>query len=323
MTIDTLVTDSATGRAEADTAAAPAVVKLSAHLGARIEGVRLGGDLDSSTVALIRAALNEHKVIFFRGQDHLTDEGQYAFAQLLGTPTTAHPTVTSRGAQVLPIDSDYGRANSWHTDVSFVDRVPKASILRAVELPAYGGGTIWASGVAAYEKLPKPLKALVNNLRATHTNVYDYADIAAEHAIDPRNQEYRAEFESTLFETEHPVVRVHPETGERTLLLGHFVKGFVGLNSAQSQQLFRLLQHHATNEDLTYRWEWQPGDVAIWDNRATQHRAVADYGDQRRILHRVTLAGDVPIGLDGQTSRPVAGDASGYSIIDTPAPVLG
>ncbi|EKT79466.1 taurine dioxygenase [Rhodococcus opacus M213] len=297
---------------------AASVVKLGAHIGARIDGVRLGGNLDPATVSLIRQALLEHKVIFFRGQEHLTDDSQYAFAELLGSPTTAHPTVTSRGTKVLPIDSDYGKANSWHTDVTFVDRIPKASILRAVQLPTYGGSTTWASGVAAYNALPEPLKVLADNLWATHTNVYDYAATSAERAQDDKAKEYRAEFQSTYFETEHPVVRVHPETGERTLLLGHFVKNLVGLSSTQSQALFRVLQDHAISLEFTTRWNWQSGDVAIWDNRATQHYAVADYDDQYRRLHRITLAGDVPVDIRGVRSRSVAGDASGYSVIDEP-----
>lgn len=302
----------------ASTTAVPnaTVVKLGAHIGARVDNITLDGDLDPGTVSLIRQALLEHKVIFFRGQDHLTDESQFEFAQLLGTPTTAHPTVTSRGATILPIDSDYGKANSWHTDVTFVDRIPKASILRAVQLPAYGGSTTWASGVAAYAGLPEPLKLLAENLWATHTNVYDYAATSAERATEHRSAEYRAEFESTYFETEHPVVRVHPETGERALLLGHFVKSFVGLSSAASQTLFRLLQDHAISLEYTTRWNWQPGDVAIWDNRATQHYAVADYNDQYRRLNRITLAGDVPVNVHGEHSRSIAGDATAYSIVD-------
>lgn len=297
---------------------AASVVKLGAHIGARIDGVRLGGNLDPATVSLIRQTLLEHKVIFFRGQEHLTDDSQYEFAELLGSPTTAHPTVTSRGTKVLPIDSDYGKANSWHTDVTFVDRIPKASILRAVQLPTYGGSTTWASGVAAYNALPEPLKVLADNLWATHTNVYDYAATSAERAQDDNAKEYRAEFQSTYFETEHPVVRVHPETGERTLLLGHFVKSLVGLSSTQSQALFRVLQDHAISLEFTTRWNWQSGDVAIWDNRATQHYAVADYDDQYRRLNRITLAGDVPVDIRGERSRSVAGDASGYSVIDEP-----
>ncbi|NLG56670.1 MAG: TauD/TfdA family dioxygenase [Rhodococcus sp.] len=296
----------------------PTVVKLGAHIGARIDGVQLSGALDAHTVETIQEALRTHKVIFFRGQDHLTDDEQYAFAQLLGSPTTAHPTVTSRGTQILPIDSDYGKANSWHTDVTFVDRIPKASILRAIDLPDYGGTTTWASGVAAYNALPEPLKILADNLWATHTNVYDYAATSVERISNEKTAEYRAEFQSTYFETQHPVVRVHPETGERTLLLGHFVKSFVGLTSAQSQALFQVLQHHAISLEYTTRWSWQPGDVAIWDNRATQHYAVADYDDQHRRLHRITLAGDIPVSVHGEKSRSIAGDASDYSVIDEP-----
>lgn len=292
------------------------VVKLGQHIGARIDGVTLDGDLDSTTVDLIRAALAEHKVIFFRGQHHLDEDGQYAFAELLGTPTTPHPTVTSRGVKTLAIDSEYGKANSWHSDVTFVDRIPKASILRAVALPEYGGTTVWASTTAAYNALPDSLKALTESLRAVHTNVYDYAATAAEKIADEKTTEYRAEFQSTYFETEHPVVRIHPVTGEKTLVLGHFVKGFVGLSTRESQTVFNLLQDRVTKLENTTRWSWQLGDVAIWDNRATQHYAVADYDEQYRRLERITLAGDIPVGVDGTSSRSIAGDASSYSVID-------
>ncbi|GAB2642280.1 TauD/TfdA dioxygenase family protein [Nocardia goodfellowii] len=296
------------------------VVKLGSRIGARIDGVRLSGALDAETVALIQDALHEHKVIFFRGQDQLTEDGQYEFAELLGAPTTPHPTVTSKGVKSLPIDSEYGRANSWHTDVTFVDRIPKASILRAVHLPSYGGSTTWASTVAAYESLPAPLKALVENLRARHTNAYDYAaDRSDQHAAGAQGQAYRAEFESTYYETEHPVVRVHPVTGERALLLGHFVKNFVGLSTAESQALFQLLQHRVTKLENTTRWNWQLGDVAIWDNRATQHYAVDDYDAQPRRLTRITLAGDIPVGVDGTRSTVIAGNAEHYSIVEESA----
>ncbi|MDJ0395082.1 TauD/TfdA family dioxygenase [Rhodococcus sp. G-MC3] len=290
--------------------------KLGQHIGARIDGVSLGGRLDSAVVEQIRAALHEHKVIFFRGQHHLDDDAQYSFAELLGTPTTPHPTVTSRGVKTLAIDSEYGKANSWHSDVTFVDRIPKASILRAVALPAYGGTTVWASSTAAYNSLPESLKALVEKLWAVHTNVYDYAATSAERIADDKTAEYRKEFQSTYFETEHPVVRIHPVTGEKTLVLGHFIKNFVGLSSQESTTLFTLLQDRVTKLENTTRWSWQLGDVAIWDNRATQHYAVADYGDQHRRLERITLAGDIPVSVDGAASRSIAGDASGYSVID-------
>jgi alpha-ketoglutarate-dependent sulfate ester dioxygenase len=298
------------------------VVKLGANIGARIDGVRLAGDLAAEIVAAINGALLEHKVVFFRDQHDLDDDGQLAFASKLGTPTTAHPTL-SRGASVLPIDSRYDKANSWHTDVTFVDRVPKASLLRAVSLPSYGGTTAWASTEAAYEQLPAPLRALAENLWAVHTNQYDYAaDYDGRHEdLADTVREYRQEFVSDYYETEHPVVRVHPETGKRVLLLGHFVKQFVGLGAAESATLFGLLQARITKLENTIRWTWQPGDLAIWDNRATQHYAVADYDDQYRRLNRVTLAGDIPVDIHGQHSRVIVGDASLYSDVVSPIPL--
>ena len=135
-----------------------------------------------------------------------------------------------------------------------------------------------------------------------HTNTYDYAadvDARLEQLADTERQ-YREEFVSDYYETEHPVVRVHPETGKRVLLLGHFVKHFVGLGHAESATLFALLQARITKLENTIRWNWQPGDLAIWDNRATQHYAVADYDDQYRRLSRVTLAGDIPVDVHGR-----------------------
>ncbi|HET6299229.1 MAG TPA: TauD/TfdA family dioxygenase [Kribbella sp.] len=296
------------------------VSRVGGALGAIVGGVRLGGDLDPGTVATIRQALLTHKVIFFRGQEHLDDAGQLAFAKLLGTPTLAHPTSNSleSSEHVLPIDSDYGKANSWHTDVTFVDRVPAISLLRAVTLPAYGGATSWANTVRAYAHLPAPLQALVDRLWAVHSNVYDYAGAVDETRIggvDVKVQTHREQFVSQLFETEHPVMRVHPETEERSLVLGHFVRRFVGLNSAESTQLFQLLQNRVTNLDNTVRWQWQPGDLAIWDNRATQHYGVADYDDQPRRLHRITLAGDIPVSIDGVRSTARTGDATHYAAV--------
>lgn len=301
------------------------IVKLGAVIGARIDGVHLAAGVDPATAAQINAALLEHKVIFFRGQHDLDDEGQLAVAGALGTPTLAHPTVTSRGAAVLPIDSRYDKADSWHTDVTFVDRIPKASLLRAVTLPPYGGTTTWASTEAAYDQLPTPLRALAENLWAVHTNVYDYAGAAdgrLQQLADTERQ-YRDEFVSEYYETEHPVVRVHPETGRRVLLLGHFVKQFVGFGRSESHALFTLLQQRITKLENTVRWSWEPGDLAVWDNRATQHYAVSDYDDQYRRLNRVTLAGDIPVDVHGRRSRVIAGDASRYSQVVAPVALAG
>jgi len=306
-----------------------AVVKLGEHIGARVDGVRLDGDLEADTVTAINQALITHKVIFFRDQHHLDDDAQYAFAGLLGTPTTAHPLLKGHSANVLPIDSEGGvKANSWHTDVTFVDRVPKASILRAVDLPAYGGTTLWASTVATYQQLPDALRRLADELWAVHTNSFDYAQFDIDNAVAQMSnadvgefdqlQKYVAAFQSAQFRTQHPVVRVHPETGEHALLLGGFVQRFLGVNDSESRLLYRLFQDRITMPENTIRWNWQPGDLAIWDNRATQHYAVADYGNQRRRMHRITLAGDIPVSVTGECSRIICGDASEYSIIDRP-----
>ena len=296
------------------------VVKLGANIGARIEGIDLSAELDPLSASKINAALLDHKVIFFRDQHRLDDDGQLALAAKLGTPTTAHPTVTSRGTKLLPIDSRYDKANAWHTDVTFVDRVPKASLLRAISLPEYGGTTTWANTETAYDKLPNPLRALADNLWAVHTNDYDYASEVdrSQETVADTVREYRQEFVSDYYETQHPVVRVHPETGKRVLLLGQFVRHFVGFGSTESATLFALLQARITKLENTIRWSWQAGDLAIWDNRATQHYAVSDYDDQYRRLNRVTLAGDIPVDVHGQRSRTVVGDASAYSEVVSP-----
>jgi taurine dioxygenase len=290
------------------------VTQVGGVIGAVVRGIRVGSDVDPAAVAELRSALLTHKVVFLRGQQHATDAGQRAFAQLLGPLTRPHPTVTGDGRAVLPIDSEQGKANSWHTDVTFVDRVPAISVLRAVTLPPYGGTTVWANTAEAYRQLHPALQALAGGLRAVHSNLYDYAaDRPQAGGVDVKQEAYRAEFRHLEFETEHPVVRIHPETAEPALLLGHFVRSFTGLSSTDSAELFALLQRHVTRLENTVRWTWRDGDIAIWDNRATQHYAVADYDDQPRLLHRITIAGDIPVGINGDTSVARKGDASRYS----------
>jgi taurine dioxygenase len=296
------------------------VAQIGGEIGAVVSGLRIGADLDPAAVAEFRAALLKHKVVFLRGQDHATDNDQYDFAAQLGEVTSPHPTIKGDGKAILPIDSEQGKANSWHTDVTFVDRVPAISVLRAITLPPYGGTTVWANTVRAYETLNPALQALVGQLRAVHSNQYDYSIERPQiGGLDVKEESYREEFRHRLFLTEHPLVRVHPETGEPSLLLGHFAQSFPGLSSTDFQDLFGLLQRHITRLENTVRWNWQPGDIAIWDNRATQHYAVADYGDHARRLHRITVAGDVPVDLDGRPSSVIQGDASGFSSVVAPA----
>lgn len=274
------------------------------RIGAEVRGLKLSADLPRDQLSAVRAALVRHKVLFFRGQHHLDDAAQEAFGYAFGEPIE-HPTVPSRGNFLFELDSHHGaRANHWHTDITFIPGYPFASVLRAVTIPPAGGDTVWANTVAAYQDLPEPLRQLVNGLRAIHTNAYDYA-AERPNATEEQRRRFAAVFASTVYETEHPVVRVHPESGERTLLLGGFVKQFVGLPARDSRQLYDLLQSYVTRLENTVRWRWSEGDVAIWDNRATQHYAIDDYGTQHRVVRRVTLAGEVPVGIDGQSSRTI------------------
>jgi len=282
------------------------IVPVAGRIGAEIRDVRLGGDLDDDTIAAIRAALARHKVIFFRHQNQLDDESHEAFAARLGEPV-AHPTVpVAEGSRfLLELNSREGEAASaWHTDVTFLPAYPSASILRAIVIPPAGGDTLWANCATAYADLAPPLKALVERLRAVHTNAYDYAATRPD-ASSEQIRHHREIFASTVYETEHPVVHIHPETQERVLLLGNFVKSFVGIGRDDFARIFGLLQDQITKPENTVRWRWSPGDVAIWDNRATQHRAIADFGKQRRWLRRATIAGVVPVAVDGGRSRVV------------------
>jgi taurine dioxygenase len=289
---------------------APASTALSLHpvaarVGAEIQGVKLSGDLPDSEVQAINAALLHHKVLFFRDQNHLDDAEQERFSSRLGN-LVPHPTehVRQGTTSILELDTGtgYGRADAWHTDVTFVEAYPKISILRGVQIPETGGDTVWSNTVAAYDGLPAELKSLADRLWAVHSNVYDYAAVRPRVSEEERRH-YEEVFAATLYETEHPVVRVHPETGEHSLVLGSFVQRFVGLSKHDSQLLYDLLQSHVQKIENTVRWRWRSGDVAIWDNRATQHYAVNDYGDQRRIVRRTTIDGDAPISVDGRHSR--------------------
>jgi alpha-ketoglutarate-dependent taurine dioxygenase len=265
-------------------------------IGAEIHGVRLSGDLPAETVTAIRDALLSHRVVFFRGQGHLDEAEHQAFAKLLG-PLVPHPTVPSLAGTeaVLDIDGENGRASHWHTDVTFVEAFPLFSVLRGVVIPPVGGDTVWANTVVAYETLPPVLRGLADQLWALHSNGYDYA-ATRPNATARQAQRYETVFKSTVYETEHPVVQVHPLTGERAITLGYFVRGLLGVTSTDSGHLFAMLQDHVTRLENTVRWRWSAGDVAIWDNRATQHKAIDDYGDQPRIVRRVTIDGPVSVG---------------------------
>src|SRR5215468_6096406 len=234
-------------------------------IGAEIHGVRLSGDLPAEAVTAIRDALLRHRVVFFRGQGHLDEAEHQAFARLLG-PLIPHPTTppVAGTEAVLDIDAENVRASQWHTDVTFVPAFPLFSVLRGVVIPAVGGDTVWANTVATYATLPPVLRGVADQLWALHSNVYDYA-ATRPNATARQVQRYETVFKSTVYETEHPVVQLHPLTGERAIILGYFVRKLLGVSSADSAHLFAMLQDHVTRLENMVRWRWSTGDVVIWD----------------------------------------------------------
>jgi alpha-ketoglutarate-dependent sulfate ester dioxygenase len=292
------------------------VERIGGRIGAEIAGIDLTDPLTGEAAAELNAALLAHKVLVFRGQSggqHLDDAGQIRFASLFGPLTTAHPTVPSLegNEHILPVvDGEGARANTWHTDVTFVLTPPKASTLRALVVPPYGGDTLIANTAAAYADLSEDLRLLADRLWAVHTNDHDYA-------TQPQFRTEEAEkrhkvFTSRRYRTAHPVVRVHPESGERGLYIGGFAQRLLGLSATESRDILRLLQAYVTRPENTVRIRWSPGDLVLFDNRSTQHYAPDDYGDLPRRLHRVTVAGDVPVGVDGRHSYLIEGDAAAH-----------
>lgn len=288
--------------------------KVTARIGAEVTGVDLSAPLEPATVAAIREALNVHKALVFTDVD-LDDEGQQRFARNFGELTSAHPTVPAvEGApNILAVDSEGGAANHWHTDVTFVLNPPQVSTLRSIVIPPYGGETLIANAGAAYRDLPGPLRAFADTLWAVHTNDHDYA--VPPESLDEAARERRAVFTSIKYQTAHPVVRVHPVTGERGLFIGGFAQRVVGLSAGESRKVLDLLQAYVTRPENILRWRWSANQLVLFDNRITQHYAIDNYDHLPRRLNRVTVAGDVPTGVDGTSSYSIAGDASHYTSV--------
>ncbi|MFD8720644.1 TauD/TfdA dioxygenase family protein [Streptomyces sp. NPDC059629] len=289
------------------------ISKITANIGARVLGVDISRPLGTETAAAVREALNTHKALVF-DDVNLDDDTHQAFVRTFGEVTTAHPTVSSiDGApNVLPVDSERGRAaNHWHTDVTFVLNPPQATTLRSITIPPYGGETLIASSAAAYRQLPEPLRQLADTLWAEHTNDYDYA--VPDEEIDEQQAAQRAQFTSIKYRTVHPVVRVHPLTGERGLYIGGFAQRIVGLSPSESRRILDLLQTYVTRPENILRHRWSENQLVVFDNRITQHYAIDNYDGRPRRLHRVTLAGDIPVGIEGKESYSIQGDASHYT----------
>lgn len=290
---------------------APFIVQpLAGYIGAEIVGVDAAVDLSQETVDAIRSALLAHKVIFLR-QQHLDYDRLVAFGRRFGTLTPGHPIYSGPDNQphIRDMDSrgDGTRANYWHTDLTFAAAPPAFAILYNVVCPPVGGDTIWANTAAAYQGLPPELRALADSMRIIHSNDSDYTDATYVHS--PRA---RAEYIRQPIAAEHPAVRVHPETGERSLLLGGFARSVVGHRPRAGRDLIRVLEDYATQPEYTVRWKWQVADLVMWDNQATMHYAVLDYGDQHRRALRVTVQGQTTVDIHGRLGVSVQSAGTGF-----------
>jgi taurine dioxygenase len=275
-----------------------AIRRLSGAIGAELGGIDIAAELDRETVAEIRQALLDHLVIFFRDQQGLTPDRFLAFAQRFGEPIEypfvkgieGHPQII----QVAKLEQE--RVNFggvWHTDTSYLERPPMGTMLVAREVPPYGGDTLFASQYAAYDALSDRFKQLLDGLTAISSSAK--ADVSK--TREDRIRDSAKDAARTDYTAEHPVVRVHPETGRKALYVNtaHTVR-FVGMTEEESAPILGYLHEHQVRPEFTCRFSWQVGSVAFWDNRAAMHNPVNDYHGFRRIMHRITLAGDRPRG---------------------------
>ncbi len=269
---------------------------LSPTIGAEIHGIDCASDLDDEVVAAIRAVWLERLVVFFPDQ-HLSDDTQIEFAARFGDLTESHPVephVVER-KEIHSIESGKDRTDFWHTDITFMNRPAMASMLRSVVVPEAGGDTMWADTRAAYESLAAPLQRLCDELTAFHFEPY-YAQAVAE----GHGNVWEGKKLTRLLPATHPVVRVHPETGRKNLFVNpKFTVRITDMSEKQSHGLLRLLYDHMASPQFVVRYHWKPNTLAFWDNRSTMHFGIFDYQGERRIMHRVTLSGDRPVGPTG------------------------
>lgn len=268
---------------------------LTTALGAEIEGVDLSRPLARETVATLRQALLDHLVIFFRDQD-LTTEKYLAFAHAMGEPME-YPFVSGLpGASLItPVvkeaDARVNFGGVWHTDTAYLEEPPKATMLLAREIPPYGGDTMFANQQLAYENLSEGMQELLSTLTGVNSSVR--SDGIRTH-VDRDVPQIDANGTSG-FIAEHPVVRTHPETGRKSLYInrGHTVR-FKGMTEEESLPLLNFLFDHQVTDEFVCRFRWQPGSLALWDNRAVLHYPLNDYHGHRREMYRITLRGDKP-----------------------------
>lgn len=272
------------------------ITPLSPALGAQISGIDLTREISREERDAVEQALLQHQVLFFREQP-LNPQQQADFAARFGD-LHIHPIYPNvpQTPQVLVLDTavtDVRDNAVWHTDVTFLPTPAMGAVLSAKQLPAYGGDTLWASGIAACAALSAPLRQLLDGLTATHDFTKSFPlerfgntpeDLARWEAARRNNPPLS-----------HPVIRTHPVSGRKSLFVSEgFTTRINELGEAESEAILKLLFAHATRPEFTIRWRWQQDDVAFWDNRVTQHYAVDDYRPQRRVMHRATILGDKP-----------------------------
>jgi taurine dioxygenase len=266
--------------------------RIAGALGAEISGVDLARDLPEETIAAIRAALVEHQVIFFRDQ-RLTPAEQVRFGARFG-PLNIHPYVAGMAEhpevmEVVKEPADkVNFGGGWHSDMSFLQRPAIGSILYAVEVPAFGGDTLFASQAAAYEALSPGLRATLETLNGVHSAEREYS--ATGHSAQKRASMAIAEADGLAGEYVHPLVLTHPESGRKALYVNPaFTIRIEGWSRRESKALLDFLFAHSRYEAFTCRFHWETGSVAFWDNRSVWHFALNDYPGQRRHMRRVTV----------------------------------
>lgn len=281
------------------------VKPIAGALGAEIEGVDLA-NLDDATFEEIKDAWLEHQVIFFRDQD-ITPEQQIAFAKRFGE-IHHHPFIKGMEdhPDILEIIKEeshtHAFGSTWHTDQMFNPKPAKATILYAKETPDAGGDTMFANLYLAYETLSDAMKAMLAEVKTW--NVGSRAKLTASDSMGSLskgryegNEKMAAKVRDPgdlVTEAAHPIVRTHPETGKKALFVGNHSVGLHGFHDTEARPLINTLMQHAVQPEMTCRFRWQVGSMAIWDNRCTLHRALNDYPGKRRRMHRITIAGDAP-----------------------------
>lgn len=281
------------------------VTPLTATFGAELCGARAAAE--SLDPAVLSELLVEHLLLVLRDQ-HLTHSEQVALARAFGEPTPAHPVVPGHPdhPEILVLDGAQGGRNArWHTDVTFMPTPPAASVLVGEVVPEFGGDTMWADTRSAYERLAAPLRDAIEHMEAVHRiSPLAYWGEPFDSALGRDDAQQLLDDAAKVPPVIHPVVRVHPVTGRKNLFVNPgFTTHIVGLSRIESDGLLQLLYQHMTQPELVLRHHWRSGDVVIWDNRATMHYAVDDYGQVDRRMRRVTIRGGAPVGPSGVESR--------------------